>query len=666
MNYPKYDISSDMHYLQLLAKSFPNVAAAANEIINLSAILNLPKGTEHFLADIHGEHEAFLHVLKNASGRISKKVDEIFGEYMPTSAKKELCTLIYYPEQKLELVKSQLEDHERRAEWYRMTLNQLVMVFREVSSKYTRSRVRKSLPPEYSYILEELLHERADEKDKARYVSVIIDEIISTDTADDFIIALSNVIQRLAIAQLHILGDVYDRGPGAHIIMDKLSTYHSWDIQWGNHDMLWAGACAGNDACICNVIRLSLRYANLLTLDDGYGISLMPLATFAMETYADDPCTAFEPILNSENHDKFDQKTLRLMAMMHKAVTILQFKAEAKIIKRNPLWKMDDRCMLETIDFKNGTSTIDGKAYKMLDMNFPTVNPDDPSAYTQEEELLMKKLHHSFRVSEKLQRHIKTILSHGCMYAIYNNNLLFHASIPLNEDGTLKEVELRPGEKYSGMSLFSETGHLVRSAFANDTPADEKQYAKDYFMYLWCGADSCLFDKAKMATFERYFLAEKETHVEEKGWFFKLRDQEKTADTILDAFGVEGPNRHIINGHVPVHVKKGETPIKANGKLMVIDGGFAEPYHKETGIAGYTLVYHSREFELVQHEPFTNVEDAIREGRDIKSTTQIVATIGHRLLVADTDRGKELKKQIDDLRELLYAFRHGFIKEVKK
>ena len=666
MNHPKYDISSDMHYLQLLAKSFPNVAAASNEIINLSAILNLPKGTEHFLADIHGEHEAFLHVLKNASGRISKKVDEIFGEYMPTSAKKELCTLIYYPEQKLELVKSQLEDHDKRAEWYRMTLNQLVMVFREISSKYTRSRVRKTLPPEYSYILEELLHERAEEKNKAGYVSVIIDEIISTDSADDFIIALSNVIQRLAIAQLHILGDVYDRGPGAHIIMDKLSTYHSWDIQWGNHDMLWAGACAGNDACICNVIRLSLRYANLLTLDDGYGISLMPLATFAMETYANDPCTAFEPILNPENHDKFDQKTLRLMAMMHKAVTVLQFKAEAKIIKRNPSWKMDDRCMLETIDFKNGTSIIDGKAYKMLDMNFPTVNPDDPSAYTQEEELLMKKLHHSFRVSEKLQRHIKTILSHGCMYAIYNNNLLFHASIPLNEDGTLKEVELRPGEKYSGISLFSETGHLVRSAFANDTAAEEKQYAKDYFMYLWCGADSCLFDKAKMATFERYFLAEKETHVEEKGWFFKLREQEKTADTILDAFGVEGPNRHIINGHVPVHVKKGETPIKANGKLMVIDGGFAEPYHKETGIAGYTLVYHSREFELVQHEPFTNVEDAIREGRDIKSTTQIVATVGHRLLVADTDRGKELKKQIDDLRELLYAFRHGFIKEVKK
>ena len=666
MSHPKYDINSDMHYLKLLAKSFPNVAAASTEIINLSAILNLPKGTEHFLADIHGEHEAFLHVLKNASGRISKKVDEIFGEYMPAYAKKELCTLIYYPEQKLELVKSQLEEHDSRAEWYRMTLNQLVMVFREISSKYTRSKVRKSLPQEYSYILEELLHERADEKDKAGYVSVIIEEIISTDSADDFIIALSNVIQRLAIAQLHILGDVYDRGPGAHIIMDKLSTYHSWDIQWGNHDILWAGACAGNDACICNVIRLSLRYANMLTLEDGYGVSLMPLATFAMEVYGDDPCTAFVPILNEENEGKFDAKTLRLMAMMHKAVSILQFKAEAKIIKRNPSWQMDERCMLEKIDFKKGTCNVGGKEYMMLDMNFPTVNPDDPSAFTPEEELLMKKLHHSFRVSEKLQRHIKTILSHGCMYAIYNNNLLFHASIPLNEDGTLKQVELKPGEKYAGMELFNETGHLVRLAFANDAPADERQYAKDYFMYLWCGPDSCLFDKAKMATFERYFLAEKETHVEEKGWFFKLREQEKTADTILDAFGVEGPNRHIINGHVPVHVKKGETPIKANGKLMVIDGGFAEPYHKETGIAGYTLVYHSREFELVQHEPFTNVEDAIREGRDIKSTTQIVATVGRRMLVADTDRGKELQAQIADLRELLYAFRHGFIKEVKK
>ena len=668
----KYDIEHDIHYLNLLAKSFPNIAAASTEIINLSAILNLPKGTEHFLADIHGEHEAFLHVLKNASGRISRKVDEIFGEYMPLAAKKELCTLIYYPEQKLELIKNQYagqdaqdDAQESLEEWYRMILHQLVKVFRVISSKYTRSKVRKSFPPEYSYILEELLHTRTEERDKAQYVNVIIDEIISTDSADDFITAIANVIQRLAIDQLHILGDVYDRGPGAHIIMDKLCEYHSWDIQWGNHDILWMGACVGNDACICNVIRLSLRYANLLTLEDGYGINLMPLATFAMETYGDDPCTAFQPRLNPENEERFDQKTLRLMAMMHKAITVLQFKAEAAIIKRNPSWKMDNRMMLNHIDFTNGTVEVEGKRYAMLDMNFPTVNPEDPSAFSEEELQLMKKLHHSFRVSEKLQRHIKTILSHGCMYAIYNNNLLFHASVPMNQDGTLKEVEIMPGVTCSGRVLMKKIGMMIRSAFAYDTPMEEKRYAKDYFMYLWCGKDSCLFDKAKMATFERYFLAEKETHVEEKGWFFKLRELEKTADTILDSFGVTGENRHIINGHVPVHVKKGELPIKANGKIMVIDGGFAEPYHKETGIAGYTLVYHSREFELVQHEPFTNVEDAVREGRDIKSSTQIVATTGRRLLVADTDRGKELQQQIDDLRELLYAFRHGFIKEVK-
>ena len=658
----KYDIERDINYLRLLAKSFPNVTAASTEIINLSAILNLPKGTEHFLADIHGEHEAFLHVLKNASGRISQKVDEIFGEYMPSAAKKELCTLIYYPEQKLELVKAREEDLD---EWYRMTLHQLVKVFRVISSKYTRSKVRKSLPPEYSYILEELLHTRTEEANKVAYVNVIIDTIISTDSADDFITALANVIQRLAIDQLHILGDVYDRGPGAHIIMDKLSEYHSWDIQWGNHDVLWMGACAGNDACICNVIRLSLRYANLLTLEDGYGINLMPLATFAMETYGDDPCEAFQPILNPENKDRFDQKTLRLMAMMHKAISILQFKAEAQIFKRNPSWNMQDRCVLETIDYAGGTCRVDGKEYKLLDNKFPTVSASNPSEFTDEERQLMEKLHHSFKVSEKLRRHMRTLLTHGCMYAIYNNNLLFHASIPLNADGSLKEVEIIPGVKCSGRLLLKRTGMLVRSAFASDTPKEEKQYARDYFLYLWCGKDSCLFDKSKMATFERYFVAEKETHVEEKGWFFKLRDQddsaERMADTVLDAFGVTGPNRHIINGHVPVHVKKGESPIKANGKLMVIDGGFAEPYHKETGIAGYTLVYHSREFELVQHEPFTNVEDAIREGRDIKSSTQIVATTGHRLHVEDTDRGKELKKQIEDLRELLYAYRHGYI-----
>lgn len=666
MTNKKYDIEHDIHYLELLSKSFPTAAAASTEIINLSAIMHLPKGTEHFLADIHGEHEAFLHVLKNASGRIKGKVDDIFGEYLPSDAKKELCTLIYYPEQKLELVKNNIEDIDS---WYRTTLHQLVRVFSEVSSKYTRSKVRKSLPEEFSYILEELLHERNEDANKIAYVNVIVDTIISTGIADDFITAIANAIQRLTIDQLHILGDVYDRGPGAHIIMDKLCNYHSWDIQWGNHDILWMGACAGNYACICNVIRLSLRYANLATLEDGYGINLMPLATFAMETYGDDPCTIFEPILNSENKDRFDQKTLRLMAIMHKAVSILQFKAEAQIFKNNTSWNMEDRCMLEQINYEKGTCTIDGKEYALTDTNFPTVDPRNPSAFTEDEELLMKKLHHSFRVSEKLQRHIKTMLSHGCMYAVYNNNLLFHASIPLNEDGTLKEVEIMPGVRCSGHLLLKRTGMLVRSAFQSDSSQEERRYARDYFLYLWCGKDSCLFDKSKMATFERYFIAEKETHKEVKGAFFRLRDDdekaEQMADTILDAFGVKGENRHIINGHVPVHVAKGESPIKANGKLMVIDGGFAEPYHKETGIAGYTLVYHSRDFELVQHEPFTNVEDAVREGRDIKSKTQIVARTGHRMLVADTDLGQDLKKQIEGLRKLLYAYRHGFIKEHK-
>lgn len=656
----KYDIEADMHYLQLLAQTFPDIASASTEIINLSAILSLPKGTEHFLADIHGEHEAFLHIIKNASGNIKRKINELFGNTLREAEKKELCTLIYYPEQKLEIIKAREEDI---TDWYHITLHQLVRVFREVSSKYTRSKVRKNLPKEFSYILEELLHEHIEEANKTAYVNVIIDTIISTGRADDFIAAIAKVIQRLSIDQLHILGDVYDRGPGAHIIMDNLMEYHSWDIQWGNHDILWMGACAGNDACICNVIRLSLRYANLLTLEDGYGINLVPLATFAMEHYNDDPCELFMPILNSENANRFDDKTIRLMGMMHKAISILQFKAEAQIFMRNLLWKMEDRCLLRNIDFEHGTVTVDGKEYKLIDTNLPTVDPSNPLAFTEEEEMLMKKLHHSFRVSEKLQRHIRSILSHGCMFAIYNHNLLFHASVPLNEDGTLKEVEIAPGQKYSGKDLMHNIGMLIRSAFQQDTDPADRLYARDYFLYLWCGKDSCLFDKSKMATFERYFIAEKETHREEKGNFFRLRNDEHAVDGILDAFGVKGEARHIINGHVPVHVAKGESPIKANGKLMVIDGGFAEPYHKETGIAGYTLVYHSRGFQLVQHEPFTSANEAVLNGTDIKSTQQVIETAGHRMLVADTDRGLELKQQIEDLKELLYAYRHGYIKE---
>lgn len=648
---------ADMHYLQLLSQSFPTIAAASTEIINLEAIMALPKGTEHFLADIHGESEAFRHVLKNASGNIKRKVNELFGNDIRESEKKELCTLIYYPEQKLELIKARETDLD---DWYRITIHQLVKVCRDVSSKYTRSKVRKSLPEEFSYIIQELLHESLSDIDKAAYVSVIVNTIISTGRADDFICAICNVIQRLAIDQLHILGDIYDRGPGAHVIMDTLRQYHSWDIQWGNHDILWMGASAGNDACICNVLRLCLRYANLATIEE-YGINLVPLATFALEVYEGDECREFMPKLMPGN--EMDEKTQLLTAKMHKAISIIQFKKEAEIFHRHPEWEMLDRCILETVDVEKDYCTIDGKDYEMRGCNFPTLSCiGDPNRLTPEEEDLMQKLHHSFRISEKLHKHIRTLLSHGCMYAIHNSNLLFHASCPLNDDGSLKEVEIFPGKCYSGKDLMHNIGMMIRSAFEN-TGEYPKEYARDYFLYLWCGKNSPLFDKSKMATFERYFVTDKETYKEEKGNYFKLRDSEEVCDRILDAFEVQGSNRHIINGHVPVHASKGENPIKAGGKLMVIDGGFSEAYHNETGIAGYTLVYHSRGFQLVQHEPFTSQQDAIEREIDIKSTTQIIEMSAHRMLVADTDKGRELKEQVSDLKQLLYAYRHGIIKE---
>lgn len=652
------ETENDMRYLQLLSQSFPTIADASTEIINLQAILNLPKGTEHFLADLHGEYNSFRHVLKNASGNIKRKVNEIFGNELRESEKKELCTLIYYPEEKLELVKA---SEPELPDWYHITIHQLVRVCRDVSSKYTRSKVRKSLPEDFSYIIEELLHERTDDVDKAAYVKVIISTIISTGRADDFIIAIAHVIQRLAIDCLHVLGDVYDRGPGAHLIMDLLATYHNWDLQWGNHDILWMGACAGNDACICNVVRLSLRYANLTTLEEGYGINLVPLATFAVEHYGDDPCEEFIP--KTGDGSGMDGKTRLLTAQMHKAITVLQFKVEGAVIRRHPEWNMDGRLLLGNIDYARGVCNIDGRDYEMKSCRFPTVSPDDPYRLTPEEENLMARLRHSFTVNEKLHKHIRVMLSHGSLYTVVNDNLLFHASVPLNADGTLKEVELYGGMKFCGRELMNRVDRVVRSAFQPDTEPQDKAFAIDYFLYLWCGRDSVLFDKSKMATFERYFLADKETYKEDKGNYFKLRDDGAVCDRILDAFGVCGTNRHIINGHVPVHAASGENPVKADGKLMVIDGGFSQAYHKETGIAGYTLVYHSRGFQLVQHEPFTGTEDAILRGSDIKSTTQIVEMSAHRMLVADTDIGRELKAQIADLEKLLYAYRHGFVKE---
>lgn len=651
-------IENDRRVLELLSQTFRNISAASTEIINLEAILNLPKGTEHFVADIHGEHEAFRHILKNASGNIKRKVTEIFGTSLREQEIRELCSLIYYPEQKLEYIRASESDLD---DFYNVTLHQLVRVCQTVSSKYTRSKVRKALPKEFAYIIEELLHESPSDDNKQAYFNRIVETIILTGQADSFIIALCNVIQRLSIDQLHILGDIYDRGPGAHLIMDTLCDYGNFDIQWGNHDALWMGAAAGNDACIANVLRLSLRYGNMATIEDGYGINLVPLATFAMETYGDDECNGFGPRLDPED-TTHTEKTQRLIAKMHKAISIIQFKLEAALSDKYPEWGMQDRKLLGHIDFGRKVFTLDGTDYEMKDTHFPTVNPDDPYSLTTEEAELVKKLHHSFRISDKLRKHIQCLFSHGSMYGVYNSNLLFHASMPLNADGSLKEVELR-GQRYKGSELFRRIGMVMRSAFNDDADAADREFARDYYWYLWCGPDSPLFDKSKMATFERYFLVDPATHKEEKGHYYTLRDSEQVCDMILDAFKVGGEHRHIINGHVPVRINKGETPIRANGKLMVIDGGFAKAYHGTTGIAGYTLVYHSRGLQLVQHEPFTSAAEAISTGTDIVSTTQIVELSQKRMRVRDTDKGKELLSQIDELTELLYAYRNGIIKE---
>lgn len=652
-------IVNDLRYLQLLSRSFPTIADASTEIINLEAILNLPKGTEHFLTDIHGEYEAFQHVLKNASGAVKRKVNEIFGHTLRESEKKEICTLIYYPEEKLQLIKEQETDLD---DWYLITLNQLVKVCQNVSSKYTRSKVRKALPAEFSYIIQELLHESSIEPNKHAYINVIISTIISTKRADDFIVAMCNLIQRLTIDSLHIVGDIYDRGPGAHIIMDTLCDYHNFDIQWGNHDILWMGAASGNDACIANVIRMSMRYANLATLEDGYGINLLPLATFAMDTYADDPCTIFAPKMNFADAE-YNEKTLRLITQMHKAITVIQLKLEAEIISRRPEFGMENRKLLHLVDFERGVFVYEGKEYPLRDVNFPTVDPADPYRLSDEERELMHRIHSSFMNSEKMKKHMRCLFTYGGMYLVCNSNLLYHASVPLNADGSFKHVRIGQKE-YWGRKLLKKTDQLIRTAYFDEDGSDEKLFALDYVWYMWCGPDAPSFDKDKMATFERCFVADKTLHKETKGHYYALRNEAAVCDRILEEFGVKpGPHSHIINGHVPVKTIKGEKPIKADGKLLVIDGGFSKAYQPETGIAGYTLVYHSHGLQLVQHEPFQSRQKAIEEGQDIKSTTLVVEFNSQRMMVKDTDKGSELVTQIQDLMKLLVAYRTGLIKE---
>ncbi|MGD9569169.1 MAG: fructose-1,6-bisphosphatase [Sedimentibacter sp.] len=652
-------LNEELRYLKLLSRQFPSIASCCTEIINLQAILNLPKGTEHFLSDIHGEYESFNHVLKNGSGNIKRKITEVFGEIMSEKDIKSLATLIYYPEQKLEIIHKQEDNID---EWYKITIYRLIEVSRKAAFKYTRMKVRKALPTEFAYIIEELMHKGHEEIDKEEYYSSIINSIIKIGRADEFIIAMSKLIQRLVIDRLHIVGDIFDRGPGSDQVMETLINYHSVDIQWGNHDALWMGAAAGSEACIATVLRICTRYANLDTIEDGYGINLLPLATFAIQFYGDDECIQFKPKV--EDGIVLSDMDLKLIAKMHKAISIIQFKLEGEIIQRRPHYNMEDRLLLNKINYEEGTIDWYGNLYKLNDTNFPTVDPNNPYELTKEEREVIDKLKFSFLNSEKLQKHIRFLLSNGSMYLKINSNLLYHGCIPVNEDGTFKKVKIgSSGKEYRGKEYFDRLEILVREGYFHKNNPEGKQYGMDMTWYLWTGPDSPLFGKDKMTTFERYFIDDKETHKEIKNPYFKLEDSEEMCNLIFEEFGLHPETSHIINGHVPVKSKNGESPIKANGKLIVIDGGFSRAYQGTTGIAGYTLIYNSYGLILVSHDPFESTQKAIEEEKDIHSTTIVLEKELERKRVGDTDNGEELKEQIKDLQMLLDAYRIGLIKE---
>ena len=647
----------ETRYLERLSDLYPTIASASTEIINLQAILNLPKGTEHFLTDIHGEYEAFSHVLKNGSGAVRKKIDEVFGNTMSARDKKTLATLIYYPKAKMDIIKQSETNME---DWYRVHLYLLIEVSKRAASKYTRSKVRKALPKDFAYVIEELITEKAEVRDKESYYNEIISTIIRIGRAENFIIAISELIQRLVVDHLHIVGDIYDRGPGPHIIMDKLMAYHSVDIQWGNHDVVWMGAAAGQRGCIVNVIRICARYGNLDILEDGYGINLLPLATYAMRVYGDDPCSCFK-LKGATDTAATDSEEMQMNLRIHKAISVLQFKIEGQIIQRRPEFHLEERAMLHRINYEKGTITLEGKEYPLSDTNFPTIDPKDPYRLTPEEEEIMNRLEHAFANCEKLQQHMRFLLTKGGLYKVYNDNLLYHGCVPLNEDGSLKDVEIY-GKTYRGRELYDVLDSYVRKGFfALDE--NERQAGKDIMWFIWLHPDSPLFGKNKMATFERCFLADSETHVEKKNPYYFLIENEKVIDGILREFGLDPEKAHIVNGHVPVKRKDGESPIKCGGKVMVIDGGFSKAYQKETGIAGYTLIYNSYGLRLVAHEPFESTEAAIAKENDIHSETTVVQRVYDRYLVGDTDAGRELREQIADLERLLAAYRNGEITE---
>ena len=654
--YSSQEMDMEFRYLKIMSDLYPTIATASTEIINLQSILNLPKGTEHFLTDIHGEYEPFLHVLKNGSGSVRRKIDDEFGNSISSKDKTSIATLIYYPKEKMELV---LQEEENIEDWYKITLHRLIQMARRAASKYTRSKVRKALPKDFAYVIEELITEKSEVHDKEAYYNEIILTIIRINRAQEFIIALSNLIQRLVVDHLHIVGDIFDRGPGPHIIMDTLMKYHSVDIQWGNHDIVWMGAAAGHPACIANVIRLSAKYGNLDTLEEGYGINLIPLAKFSLETYRDDPCQCFKIDYNSDIYNTGD---LELDRKMHKAISIIQFKLEGQVILRNPSFHMEKRLLLDKINFEKGTVYVDGKEYPLIECNFPTIDPKNPYALSPEEEEVMTRLEIAFNKSEKLQKHVRFLFSKGSLYKVFNGNLLYHGCIPLNADGSFRRVQVFDQE-YSGKSLYDILEVYARKGYYTIHNEEERQKGQDIMWFIWSNENSPVYGKAKMATFERYFLTDHEVKSEKKNHYYKLINDENIVRKIFEEFGLEWEYAHIINGHMPVQRKKGESPVHCNGKVLIIDGGFSKAYQNQTGIAGYTLVYNSHGLILASHEPFESMEAAIRNESDIHSESVVLESVARRQLVADTDAGQDIALRIYELEKLLGAYRTGLISE---
>lgn len=652
------DIAIDkehLHYLEQLSEMYPTIGKASSEIINLQAILNLPKGTEHFVSDVHGEYEAFSHVLKNGSGAVRKKIDDVFGLAMDKADKAALATLIYYPREKMELIK---QDEPDMDSWYKTTLYKLIEVCKTVSSKYTRSKVRKALPEEYAYVIEELITEKPEVLNKEAYYESIINTTVELGTAEEFIVVLSELIQRLAVDHLHVLGDIYDRGAGPYLIMDRLCRYHSLDIQWGNHDIIWMGAAAGNPACIATVVRNSIRYGNLDVVEEGYGINMLPLATFALKAYKDDPCTRFVFKVAPSGADNMESD---LIKKMHKAIAIIRFKLEGQLIKKWPEYGMKERLLLEHIDYEQGTIDLEGRTYKLLDTSFPTIDPADPYRLTEGEEEVIQRLRSSFIHCEKLKNHVGLLLKRGSMYKVYNGNLLFHGCIPMEEDGSFAKVNIY-GKEYSGKALFDILETYVRKAFFSDDRL-ERQKGSDIMWYIWTAPYSPLYGRNKMATFERYFIDDDDMKIEKKNFYYEYINKPECAQRILEEFGLHDKRDHIINGHVPVHRLRGESPVKCDGRVIVIDGGFSKAYRRRTGIAGYTLIYNSYGLTLTAHEPFESPETAVRDERDIVSRREAVEVLDKRILVGDTDAGIKMKEKIADLKHLIAAYRSGEIAE---